>query len=171
MSLESRLIDTLVASLEDDGKSIGEENYKRIYIVIYDYDAGNEKCIHAYIKWEIKLLENKQYVITKGFDECVLIFANNEFERFSQALRALPEKEPYNRLLCRFFLASSDDVELDKKGRLGLFSKAYANHGNWQNEVVIIGKGNVAQIWDKTTLIGNPDLIDYVWKKYEEIVN
>ena len=58
------------------------------------------------------------FVISKGFDGCLFVFAQEGWEAFEEKLQALPMDKPEARMLGRFFIAGAIDVEVDKQGRI-----------------------------------------------------
>ena len=57
-----------------------------------------------------------QFVVTKGFDGCLFVFAQDGWDQFEAKLQALPMDIPEARALGRFFIAGAIDAEVDKQG-------------------------------------------------------
>ena len=57
------------------------------------------------------------FVITKGLDNCLFLYGEEEWERLSAKLRELPMSKPEARAFARFFFAGARRLELDKQGR------------------------------------------------------
>ncbi len=94
-------------------------------------------------------LLGEQFVVTKGFDGCLFVFAEEGWERFEEKLQALPMDKPEARALGRFFIAGAIDAEVDKQGRILLPANLLA-HAKIEKEAVIAGVGNRAEIWSKS---------------------
>ncbi|MBO5622271.1 MAG: division/cell wall cluster transcriptional repressor MraZ [Butyrivibrio sp.] len=92
-------------------------------------------------------LLGEQFVVTRGFDGCLFVFAEEGWERFEEKLQALPMDKPEARALGRFFLAGAIDAEVDKQGRILLPANLLA-HAKIEKEAVIAGVGNRAEIWN-----------------------
>ncbi len=90
----------------------------------------------------------EQFVVTKGFDGCLFVFAQEGWEAFEEKLQALPMDKPEARVLTRFFIAGAIDVEVDKQGRI-LLPANLLGHAKIEKEAVIAGVGNRAEIWSK----------------------
>lgn len=88
-----------------------------------------------------------EFVITKGMDGCLFVYANEDWNEFEQKLSALPTLTNKDaRQFTRFFLAGAASVDVDKQGRILLPNhlKAYAE---LERDVVLVGVGNRIEIW------------------------
>ncbi len=110
-----------------------------------------------------------QFVVTKGFDGCLFVFATEGWEAFEEKLQALPMDKPEARVLGRFFISGAIDAELDKQGRILLPTNLLA-HAGIEKEAVIAGVGNRAEIWskEKWTAASTFDNIDEIAAKMSE---
>jgi len=68
-------------------------------------------------------------VVTRGLDECVAVYAPQEWARNEKKLRGLSVSR---RDFVRFVLASAEDVELDRQGRMTGPSHLIWSLLNWQ---------------------------------------
>ena len=57
------------------------------------------------------------FVITKGLDRCLFLYAQAEWEALAAKLRQLPLVRAEARALARFFFSSARSLECDKQGR------------------------------------------------------
>ena len=89
-----------------------------------------------------------QFVVTKGFDGCLFVFAQDGWDQFEAKLQALPMDKPEARMLGRFFIAGAIDAEVDKQGRI-LLPQNLLQHAGIDKEAVIAGVGNRVEIWSK----------------------
>ena len=97
---------------------------------------------------KVRELLGEQFVVTKGFDGCLFVFAQEGWEAFEEKLQALPMDKPEARMLGRFFIAGAIDVEVDKQGRI-LIPANLLQHAKIEKEAVVAGVGNRAEIWSK----------------------
>lgn len=88
------------------------------------------------------------FVITKGLDNCLFIYPNEEWNAFEAKLKTLPLTNPNARKFKRFFLAGADDVELDRQGRILINAKLRKAAGLGK-DVVLVGVGEHIEIWDE----------------------
>ena len=56
-----------------------------------------------------------QFVVTKGFDGCLFVLAQEGWDQFEEKLQALPMDKPEARMLGRFFISGAIDAEVDKQ--------------------------------------------------------
>lgn len=60
----------------------------------------------------------EEFVISKGMDGCLFVYANDDWNAFEQKLTSLPLINKEARQFARFFLAGAATVEVDKQGRI-----------------------------------------------------
>ena len=89
-----------------------------------------------------------QFVVTKGFDGCLFVFAQDGWDQFEEKLQALPMDKPEARMLGRFFISGAIDAEVDKQGRI-LLPSNLLQHAKIEKEAIIAGVGNRVEIWSK----------------------
>ena len=87
-------------------------------------------------------------VITKGVENCLVIYTEKEWEIISQKLANLPMSQVEARSFTRHLLASAIEVELDKLGRI-LIPDYLKEYGALEKNVVICGLSNRLEIWDE----------------------
>lgn len=95
------------------------------------------------------------FIITKGLDNCLFIFLKIEWKKFEEKLKNLPLVNKNSRDFVRFFLSGATEYDLDKQGRF-LLSNTLKEYAKLNKEIIIIGVGTRAEIWDKET-----------WKQYK----
>lgn len=88
------------------------------------------------------------FYITKGFDECLFVFAEKEWENFRHKLDSNALKKKDYRKLQRIFIASANECTLDKQGRV-LISTPLREYAGIEKEMVIIGVSNRVELWSK----------------------
>ena len=88
------------------------------------------------------------FVVTKGMDGCLFVFANSEWQAFAEKLHTLPMIDKEARQFTRFFLAGAAEVEVDKQGRI-LIPANLRDFAALEKDVVLIGVGGRVEIWDK----------------------
>lgn len=91
----------------------------------------------------------EEFVVTKGLDNCLFVFPDDEWKNFEEKLKSLPMSNKDARQFTRFFLAGAATVELDKQGRI-LLPPSLREFAGLTKDVVIVGVGNRVEIWDKS---------------------
>ena len=87
------------------------------------------------------------FVITKGLDHQLFVYAPDEWNLFEAKLRALPISTPQARKLSRFFLVGASDVTVDKQGRITL-PVQLREFAGITKDVLLAGVGNHLEIWN-----------------------
>ena len=90
---------------------------------------------------------NEEFFITKGPENSLIIYTNEEFQKQSQRLDDLVNENKKNRAIKRLFFSSTVKTSLDKQGRV-LLNKNLKDYAEIDNEVMIIGNNLTIEIWD-----------------------
>ena len=77
-------------------------------------DAKGRLIVPAKFREEL----GDMFVITKGLDGCLCVYANDEWSAFEEKLRSLPFTNKNARKMTRFFMAGATSCEVDKQGRI-----------------------------------------------------
>lgn len=89
-----------------------------------------------------------EFVVTKGMDGCLFVYANEDWAAFEKKLAALPLSNKDARMFARFFLAGAAQVEVDKQGRI-LLPAQLREFARLEKDVVLVGVGTRIEIWSK----------------------
>lgn len=103
-------------------------------------DAKGRLFIPAKLREEL----GDSFVVTKGLDGCLFIYAQKEWQQLEDKIRQLPMSK--SRQLQRFFLSSASDVSVDKQGRI-VVPPVLRDYAELTHEVTIIGVLERAEIW------------------------
>ena len=94
-------------------------------------------------------------VITKGLDQCLVVYPLLEWERVAEALSKLPTGKSENRNFVRDIFSGASDVEIDALGRI-LIPEYLKKIANLKEKVVIVGVYKRLEIWN-----------DEMWNEYK----
>ncbi len=91
------------------------------------------------------LVEN--FYLTRGLDQCVFMFAENEWRLQEKKFRAMSFTKKETRRFNRVFFSGAACIAPDKQGRFIIppYLKEYAGI---KKEAVILGVSNRIEIWD-----------------------
>ncbi|MBD5530196.1 MAG: division/cell wall cluster transcriptional repressor MraZ [Acetatifactor sp.] len=89
-----------------------------------------------------------EFVVTKGMDGCLFVYANEDWSAFEQKLTSLPLINKEARKFARFFLAGAAQVEVDKQGRI-LLPVNLREFAGLEKDVVLVGVGSRIEIWSR----------------------
>jgi len=101
----------------------------------------------------------ENFIVTRGLDNCLFVYPQEEWEKLEKKLKALPFTKADARAFTRFFFSGAVECEADKQGRV-LIPQNLRNHANLDKEAVVIGVSNRVEIWSRE-----------VWEKYSEEAN
>ena len=87
------------------------------------------------------------FVITKGLSRCLSIYPMQEWERFEAKINSLPTRQA--RSLQLFFIASSQDCELDGQGRV-LIPQKLREYAGLDKNTVVAGMTDHIEVWDES---------------------
>lgn len=111
----------------------------------HNIDAKGRLIIPAKMRDDL----GEHFVITKGMENCLYIYPETEWAEFEQKLNNLPTTtDKKARAFAYFFQGSAIDGELDKQGRT-LITSVLRDYAKLDKEVVFVGMGKRAEIWDK----------------------
>lgn len=89
-----------------------------------------------------------QFVLTRGLEGCLFLFAADEWGKIEERLRNLSFTQSDNRLFLRMLLSQATDVQLDAQGRINippnLLEQAQLVK---EQEALVIGNLNRIEIW------------------------
>lgn len=89
-----------------------------------------------------------EFVVTKGFDDCLYAYDNDEWTTFEGKIKQLPLTNPSARKMQRFFLAGACSCEVDKQGRINIPANL-RDFAGLTKDVVLVGVAGHVEIWDK----------------------
>ncbi len=123
---------------------------------VHAIDAKGRVILPADFRAELGV----SFIITKGLDQCLFLYAQPEWDALAEKLRKLPLAKPEARAIVRFFFAGARTLECDKQGRF-LVPANLRNYAGIQlrQDVVLTGADNRIEVWSKEQ-----------WMKYSDEV-
>lgn len=112
----------------------------------YNHSIDSKGRVTIPAKFRDQLGES--FVVTKGLDGCLWVFASAEWESFSEKLKGLPVANKDARKFSRFFLAGATELGTDKMGRI-LLPQVLRDYAKLEKDVVLVGTGSRVEIWDR----------------------
>lgn len=100
-----------------------------------------------------------EFVVSQGLDGCLFVYPNEEWQRFEEKLKTIPMSDKQGRKFVRFFLAGATVAEVDKQGRI-LIPSVLREFAGLTKDVVLVGVGTRAEIWNKERWIENTSFDD-----------
>lgn len=96
----------------------------------------------------------KSLIVTRGVDNCLVVYTEGEWRKIAEKLASLPESKPEARTYRRLILSGAMLVKLDSLGRI-LIPENLKGYAELKKKVVICGLFNRLEIWDSSN-----------WEKY-----
>ena len=88
------------------------------------------------------------FILTKGLDDCLFIYSDEEWTSFEKKLKDLPLTNINARKFVRFFLAGAVECTPDKQGRI-LIPNNLRVYSQIEKDIVFIGMGNRIEAWSQ----------------------
>jgi MraZ protein len=124
-----------------------------MFIGEYQHNLDEKGRLAIPVKFRSKLA--KGAVVTKGLDNCLFLYTNEEWQKLATKLAALPISKANTRAFSRLMLAGAMDVQLDKQGRV-ILPEYLRDYGSLKKKTIVAGLYNRLEIWDEA-----------LWKKYK----
>ena len=86
-------------------------------------------------------------IVAKGYDGCLNIYTNDEWQSFVDGLTKLSPHNPDARRVLRMFASGATACEPDKQGRI-LLPAHLREYAKNEKEVMVIGAITRVEIWD-----------------------
>ncbi len=112
----------------------------------YKHTIDNKKRLALPVKFRGEL--GIKVIVTKGVENCLIVYTEKEWEVMSQKLGNLPISQTEARSFTRHLLANATEVNLDKLGRI-LIPDYLKEYADFKKNVVICGLSNRLEIWDE----------------------
>jgi len=125
-----------------------------MFIGEYTYSIDDKKRLAVPPKFRKQLKDGG--VITRGLDNCLFLYSNEEWEKQAKKLGEMPMARADARGLSRVMLSGAMEVEFDSMGRI-LVPDYLKDYANLNKKVVFAGLYSRIEIWDED-----------IWKAYKE---
>ena len=111
----------------------------------YKHTIDTKKRLSLPAKFRREL--GKDVIVTKGIDNCLVVYSKKEGGVMFSKLGNLPESKVEARSFARIRLAGATDLNLDRLGRI-LIPDYLKQYAGLKKNVVICGLFNRLEIWD-----------------------
>jgi len=103
----------------------------------------------------------KLYITNDLFDKCLHIYPQEEWSKLEEKVRPLPKTQDAVKFYMRRVIASAQEIELDKQGRI-LIPAAHREDAGLHSEIVIVGQIDKIELWDRKEwdAVNDPSRVD-----------
>ena len=103
----------------------------------------------------------KLYIVNAAFDNCLHIYPQEEWQRLEDKVRQLPSMDEAVKYFKRRVVASAQEVELDKQGRV-LVPASLREDAGLNADIAIVGQIDRIDLWDRKEwdLVTDPSRVD-----------
>ncbi|NMB19878.1 MAG: division/cell wall cluster transcriptional repressor MraZ [Firmicutes bacterium] len=104
-------------------------------------------------------------VLTRGLDNCLFLFPQEEWGILEAKLKTLPLTKHDARQFVRFLFSGATECEMDKQGRI-ILPQNLRDFAAIDKDVVVIGVSSRVEIWSKERW---EDYVNVAEESFEEI--
>ena len=87
-------------------------------------------------------------VVTRGLDQCLFCFPEDEWKTQEQRFRAMPFTKAQSRQFNRLYFSGAVELVFDRQGRV-LIPQYLKEYADIKRDVVLVGVSNRMEIWSK----------------------
>lgn len=116
-----------------------------MFIGEYKHNIDPKKRLAIPAKFRKEL--GRGAVITRGLDNCLVMYPLGEWKKMSDKLGKLPASQLEARGFARIMLAGASQVAFDRLGRI-LIPEYLKKYASLKKNVAVIGLDNRLEIWD-----------------------
>ncbi|MDD2504749.1 MAG: division/cell wall cluster transcriptional repressor MraZ [Bacilli bacterium] len=110
----------------------------------HNIDDKGRLIIPSKFRYEL----GEKFIVTRGLDKCLFVYANSEWDKIVERLKKLPFTNKDARNFTRFFLSGAAECEFDRQGRINITSPL-VSYAGLTKECVIIGANDRLEIWSE----------------------
>jgi MraZ protein len=117
---------------------------------VYDHqiDAKGRTSLPAKLRETLVGSYDERLIVTTALDPCLHAYPVREWEQLENALAKRNPMEPGVKTLMRLYVASAQEVPVDKLGRV-LIPPSLRTHAQLEKDVVWAGMVKLIEVWSK----------------------
>lgn len=114
---------------------------------ICSIDAKSRLILPAKFRKFMKPEADNKIILTRGLDECLLVYPQDEWEKVKTGLTRFNQFNSDQRFFIRQFLTYVNECELDSQNRIVIPSQLI-QFAKLKKEVIVLGLLDKMEIWD-----------------------
>ena len=111
-------------------------------------DAKGRLMLPSGLRKQLNPEAKETFVINRGFEQCLVLYPKNDWDRISAEVNQLNRYVKKNREFIRYFYRGATELSLDGTGRL-LLPKRLQEYGEIGKEVVLFAYSDRIEVWNK----------------------
>ena len=114
-------------------------------------DQKNRLSIPAKYRNFLNPINDRTFVLCKGFDTCLFLYPIEEWKIVEEQLSSLSSIKDRHRNFIRNIVRHANYVKYDSQGRIAI-PDILADYANIKKDVLVIGMIKKIELWDPATL-------------------
>ena len=111
-------------------------------------DAKGRMVVPAALKRQLPDVEREGLVVNRGFEQNLVIYTREEWNKILKQLSRLNQFQPKNRDFVRKFMSGATELTLDSAGRV-LLPKGLLEYAEIASELVLACNLEKIEVWSK----------------------
>lgn len=116
-------------------------------------DAKGRLMVPSGLRKQLDPSAKESFVLNRGFEQCLVLYPKNDWERISAEVNQLNQYVKKNRDFIRYFYRGATELSLDGNGRL-LLPKRLQEYATIGKEVVLFAYSDRIEVWNKSLYDG-----------------
>ena len=134
-------------------------------------DEKNRLNIPAKFRKSLDPINNKVFVLTKGFDQCLILYPLNEWQEVEAQLSQLSSIRSRDRDFVRSITRHATPVQYDAQGRIQI-PDSLINFSGIKKDVSVIGMIKKIELWDPLILKNRENIAHEIADKdFDDLAN
>lgn len=117
---------------------------------ICSLDAKSRLVLPLKFRKYIKTEANNKLILTRGMDECILVYPQDEWDKIKGVLSNYNVFNAEQRYFMREFLFFVNECDIDSQNRI-LLPSQLTEFAHVKKEVIVLGMLDKIEIWDPET--------------------
>ena len=115
-------------------------------------------------------VNDRTFVITRGFDPCLILYPVSEWNRVEGQLSQLSSIRGRHRNFVRSIVRHATYLQYDSQGRIAI-PESLLSFANISKEASVIGMINKIELWDPSQLDSQDSADNRLGKDFEDLAN
>ena len=128
-------------------------------------DSKGRLMLPSELRKQLDPLDQEQFVISRGVDECLSLYTMSEWTVVVDKLRNLNRFKVKDRKFARMFQKGATKIPVDSNSRI-LLPNSLLGWAGIQKEIVIVANVDLWEIWDKSKYEA---LMSENWDEFDDL--